>query len=158
MPRRAALYTRISFGKTGEGLAPERRREAAERITEQRGWEIVQTFSDSVSAAGKKDRPEFAKMLKAIELGEVETVVAWSLDRLTRNARDRLALVEACRKHNVIIALVQGSDMDPTTTSGRLTIGVLGEVAEVEIGIKSERQAAAAHQRAKLGRLPLGVR
>ncbi len=156
---RAALYLRISLDKTGEQLAVERQREECEHLAKQRGWEIVGTHTDnSISAAGKKARPGFEEMLDAIKRGEVQAVVAWSLDRLARNARDRLALVEACRDQDVIIALVQGSDMDPTTASGRLVIGVLGEVAEMEIGLKSERQTAAARQRASLGRPPLGVR
>ncbi|GAB7068773.1 recombinase family protein [Mycolicibacterium hodleri] len=158
-PLRTVLYLRVSLDRTGEQLAVERQRKDAERIASQRGWHIVDTYTDnSVSAAGKKARPAFTKMLDAIKRGQVQAVVAWSLDRLARNARDRLALVEACRDHGVIIALVQGSDMDPTTASGRLVIGVLGEVAEMEIGLKSERQTAAAVQRSNLGRPPLGVR
>ncbi|CDQ45691.1 recombinase family protein [Mycolicibacterium neoaurum] len=156
---RTALYLRVSLDRTGEQLAVERQRNDAERVVKQRGWNIVDTYTDnSVSAAGKKERPEFTRMLDAIKRGEIQAVVAWSLDRLARNARDRLALVEACRDHGVIIALVQGSDMDPTTASGRLVIGVLGEVAEMEIGLKSERQTAAAVQRSNLGRPPLGTR
>jgi hypothetical protein len=58
----------------------------------------------------------------------------------------------------VIIALVKGSDMDPTTAAGRMLIGILGEVAENEIAVKSERQQRAAAQRSQLGRPPLGVR
>lgn len=156
---RAALYLRISLDRTGEQLAVERQREECERLAHQRGWEIVNTYADnSISAAGKKARPAFTDMLAAIQGGEVQAVVAWQLDRLARNARDRLALVEACRDQGVVIALVQGSDMDPTTASGRMVIGVLGEVAEMEIALKGERQKAAARQRAKLGRPPLGVR
>lgn len=155
---RTALYLRISLDQTGEGLAVERQRKATQRLARQRGWQVVSTFEEAVSAAGKKTRPQFAAMLDAIARGEIDAVVAWQLDRLARNARDRLALVEACREHDVIIALVQGSDMDPTTASGRMTIGILGEVAEHEIAVKSERQTAAAHQRAEKGRPPLGTR
>jgi DNA invertase Pin-like site-specific DNA recombinase len=43
-----------------------------------------------------------------VRAGKVDVVVAWALDRLARTARDRLALVEACRDAGVIIALVRG--------------------------------------------------
>lgn len=157
--RRAAIYLRVSLDPTGEMLTVTRNEEDCRKLAEQRGWEIVATFTDnSISAKGKKFRPEFAKLLDAIENGDVDAVVAWDLTRLTRNARDRLALVEACRKHGTIISLVKGSDMDPTTAAGRMVIGVLGEAAQMEIDQKSERQASAARQRAKLGRTPLGPR
>lgn len=152
-------YLRISRDMTGEGLAIERQQDAIEQLAKQRGWDIVSTHTDdSITASGKKTRPAFAAMLAVIERGEADAVVAWQLDRLARNARDRLALIEVCRSRGVIIALVKGSDMDPTTAAGRLAIGILGEVAEMEIAVKSERQTAAAFQRAELGRPPLGTR
>ena len=151
--RRAAIYLRVSLDPTGEMLTVTRNEEDCRKLAEQRNWQIVETFTDnSISAKGTKKRPAFDAMLRAIENGEIDTVVAWSLDRLTRNARDRLALVEACRKHGTIISVVKGSDMDPTTAAGRLVIGVLGEAAQMEIDMKSERQTAAARQRSKLGR------
>lgn len=110
-------------------------------------------FSDnSVSATSGRRRPQFEALLTAVERGEVEAIVAWSLDRLSRTARDRLKLVEVCRDAGVVIALVRGSDMDPTTPAGRLVLGVLGEVAQAETDIKSERQQRAQEQAAKAGR------
>jgi DNA invertase Pin-like site-specific DNA recombinase len=157
--RRAAIYLRVSLDPTGEMLTVSRNEEDCRKLAEQRDWQIVETFTDnSISAKGNKKRPAFDAMLRAIENGEIDTVVAWSLDRLTRNARDRLALVDACRKHGTIISVVKGSDMDPTTASGRLVIGVLGEAAQMEIDMKSERQTAAARQRSTLGRPPVGTR
>lgn len=104
------------------------------------------------SASGRKPRPAFLELLKLIDDGEVEAVVAWSLDRLTRNARDRLALVEACQAHKVIISLVRGSDIDCSTPAGRLTAGILGEVAQHEIAQKADRQQRANQQAAEQGR------
>ncbi|MBX7433471.1 recombinase family protein [Mycobacterium sp. Y57] len=156
---RTAIYTRVSADHTGEQLTVTRNEEDCYRLAEQRGWPVVATFTDnSITATGKKHRPAFTALLEAIDGGEIDAVVSWSLDRLARNARDRLALVEACQQRGTIISLVKGSDMDPTTASGRMVIGVLGEVAQMEIGLKSERQTAAARQRSKLGRPPLGVR
>jgi len=128
-------------------------------LIEQRGWTRVAEYTDnSVSAAGKVRRPAFVELLAAVGRGEVQAVVAWALDRLVRTARDRLALVEACRDQGVVIALVRGSDMDPTTPAGRLTLGVLGEVAQHEIDAKGDRQRRAAQQAAEQGKVPASVR
>jgi len=72
------------------------------------------------------------------------------------NPRERLELVDACREHGVIIALVQGRDMNHTTASGRVVIGVLGEIAEMEIALKSERHVAALERHARAGKVPHG--
>lgn len=144
----------MSSDRTGDGLGVERQREDCAALIRQRGWtETLPPFIENdVSASGRKPRPKFEAMLAAVEAGEIDVVVAWAMDRLTRNARDRLALVEACQRRGVIIALVRGSDLDPTTAPGRMVIGILGEVAQNEIDTKSERQARAAEQAAEQGR------
>lgn len=150
---RAATYLRISADRGGEGYGVERQREDCSELVESRGWTSVATYTENdTSADGRKPRPQFRALIHAIRALEVDVVVAWSLDRLTRTARDRLDLVEACRDTNVMIALVRGTDMDPSTPGGRLTIGVLGEVAQHEIDQKSDRQSRAMEQAAADGR------
>lgn len=159
---RTAVYLRISQDRDQDERGITRQREDAERLVTQRGWSIEAVYSENdTSAAGKARRPQFDAMLRAVEGGQIEAIVAWSLDRLVRNARDRLRLVEACQKHRVVIALVRGSDMDPTTPAGRLAIGILGEVAQHEIEVKADRQRRAAQQAAENGKpapgpLPFG--
>lgn len=148
---KAAVYLRISADKDGDELGVTRQREDCEKLCADRGWHPVPYTDNDLSAKTANTRPAFKKMLDDLRSGEINAVVAWSLDRLTRNARDRLALIEACQQSKSIIALVQGSDMDPGTASGRMVIGVLGEVSQMEIELKGERQKRAARQRAESG-------
>lgn len=157
---RAAIYLRISEDRTGGELGVTRQREDCDKLVELRGWTLARPpFTDNdISASGKKKRPAFNALIDEINAGNLDVVVAWTLDRLSRNARDQLALVEACQQHSVTIALVRGSDMDPTTPAGRLTLGVLGSVAAHEIEVKSERQKRANEQAATSGRWTGGRR
>src|SRR4051812_12267006 len=98
---RAVVYCRVSLDKTGQGLAVDRQREDCVALASVKGWTVVDTFTDnSVSAAGKKKRPGFDAALDALDLGHADVLVAWSLDRLTRNGRDRLRLVEVGQRRN----------------------------------------------------------
>ncbi|WP_409074606.1 recombinase family protein [Micromonospora chalcea] len=155
----AALYLRQSRDFTGEGLAIERQEGEAQGLIERRAWTIREVLRDNdVSAAGKKKRPGFERLLELIERQEISVVVAWDLTRLTRNARDTLRLLEAGESAGITLALVRGSDIDLSTPAGRLTASVLAAVARHEIEQKADRQRAAAAQRADQGRPPLGVR
>lgn len=159
MPGQTAIYLRISEDRSGEGLAVERQREDAHRLAELRGWQIVAEYVDNdLSAAGRTKRPGWEALLRSVDNGELDVVIAWAFDRLARNPRDRLRMVETCRKNNVTIALVRGTDMDPRTPSGRLVIGVLGETAQYEIDQKSDRQKRANRQAAEQGRMTGGPR
>lgn len=82
---RAVVYCRISQDRTGEQAGVARQKKDSEALTQQRGWDVTDVFIDNdLSAAGKTTRPGFERMLRAIDGGEVDIVIAWTLDRLTR--------------------------------------------------------------------------
>lgn len=150
---RAVVYLRMSSDRAGDELGIGRQREDVEALVHRRGWTLAREHVENdISASGRKRRPGFVALLEDIRAGEADVVVAWTLDRLTRNARDRLDLAEACQQAGVMLSFARGSDIDPTTPSGRLTLGILGEVAQHEIDQKSDRQKRAALQAAQQGR------
>lgn len=156
---RAAIYLRISRDLTGQRLGVDRQREAAEKYALANGYEVAEIFTDNdISAAGGKRRPGFESLLDALTDGHVSAVIAWNWDRLTRNRPDTVRLIETCQRTKAKVALVRGSDLDMSTPSGRMTAGILAEVAQNEIETKGERQSLAQRQRASMGRAPKGMR
>ena len=95
-------------------------------------------------------------MLAGVESGEFDAVVSWSFDRLTRNRRDTVKLIETCQAHATTIAMVRGSDMDMSTPGDRWVADMLAGVARHEIEQKSDRQKRAALQLARSGHPPAG--
>lgn len=158
MPKQAGLYLRISKDRTGEGLAVDRQRSDGLRLIEQRGWSPAREYVDNdITASGRKKRPAFEQMLRDIEAGVINVVVALSLDRLSRNRREQLHLVETCQEHGILIALVRGSDIDLTTAIGRAVADMMAVPARLEIEQKSERHIDQIRQAAERG-LILGGR
>jgi site-specific DNA recombinase len=156
---RAVVYLRQSLDRHGTGAAVDRQREDAEKLAALRGWTIVATHTDNdTSAAGGKARPGFDAAMRALENGDADAVVAWSLDRLTRNRRDTLRLVETCEKAQATVALVRGSDLDMSTPAGRLVADLLAATARSEIDVKGDRQRRALAQAAQQGKPPPGRR
>ncbi len=58
------------------------------KIADANGYTIIDTFYESKSAKAPWKRVEFYKMIERIENKEAEWILAWKLDRLTRNPVD----------------------------------------------------------------------
>lgn len=155
----AVIYTRISLDRTGEAAGVARQLEDAKDLANLRGWNVIATHSDNdTSASGRKARPGFEAVLDAVKAGNTKVIVAWSLDRLTRNRRDTVRLIEACQSAAATIALVRGSDMDLSTPAGRMVADILATVARNEIEVKADRQTRATRQAAEAGQRVAGSR
>ena len=86
---RAIVYTRISQDQTGEKAGVSRQEEACRQLCAARGYEVLRVESDnSISAWSNVPRPAFERALAAARAGECDVIVAYALDRLTRNMRD----------------------------------------------------------------------
>lgn len=152
MARRAGLYLRISKDPSGDRLAVARQQEDGERLIERRGWEHVDTYIDNdLSAKGRRQRPDFQRLMDDVRTGRIDTPVADRWDRLSRNRRDDLLIVETCQPVNALLAFMKGSDIDLSTAAGRLTADIMSAVARNEIETKSERQLRQAQQQAERG-------
>jgi site-specific DNA recombinase len=149
----AAIYARISLDREGDAEGVERQVADARTLAEARGWTVAETFIDNdCSAYNGRARPEWNRLLRAIDAGTVDTVLAWANDRLYRRTRDQLDLMEAVRLVGGVIATVKDGDIDPASAEGRMRMGILANVAEFESARKAERVARAAEQRAASGR------
>lgn len=159
MPERGELqggvYLRISEDREGDELGIDRHFEDLLAVFQARKWALDRrhVFVDNdLSAAGKRDRPDFVRMMHAIEAGELRVVTAWMLDRFLRNRRDQVWLYEECEKAGMVMAFARGADLDMTTATGQQVADHLAAAARGEIKVKGERHRRAQEQAAKQGR------
>ncbi|MEU7570282.1 recombinase family protein [Micromonospora sp. NPDC049240] len=150
---RCVLYLRMSLDRTGEGAGIERQEEACRALALARGWEVVEVVDDTISAKDYAlgDRPGWQRVVKLIEAGEVDVVVAWHLDRVTRSMKDLESLIDLAIERGVGLATATG-DIDLTTDVGRMVARILAAVATAEVERKAERQILANDQRVREGR------
>lgn len=150
---RAAIYTRISLDRTGEGLGVERQQEDCEALARQHGYDVVASFSDNdISAYSGKKRPGYEAMLAMVKRGEADVVLAWHTDRLHRSLSDLEAYIEACEANGVSTVTVRAGELDLSSAAGRMVARMLGSVARHESEQKSERIRRARRQAAESGK------
>jgi site-specific DNA recombinase len=149
--RRAVIYARVSLDKTGEGASVERQLEACRALAVARGWDVVdEKVDNSISAWSNKRRPAWESVLEMVDRREVEVIVAWHLDRVTRSMKELERLIALSVERGVGVATATG-DIDLTTDTGRMVARILAAVAAAEVERKGARQRLANAQRAAKG-------
>ena len=148
-----ALYLRQSEDRTGDSAGVRRQEEDGHKTATARSIRIVAVLCDNdISAAGKRRRPDFDRLINMIDAGECQVVIAWDWTRLTRNRRDELRLIEVCMARNIRIILVRGGELDMSTPAGRTMADMQALIARNEIDVKGDRQRRAIEQAAGEGR------
>jgi site-specific DNA recombinase len=141
---RCAIYTRKS---TEHNLDLEfnslhAQREACEAYVKSQaheGWRLVHhRFDDGAFSGASLERPALQELLTAVRAGQVDVIVVYKVDRLTRSLSDFAKLVELFDRHSVSFVSVTQS-FNTTTSMGRLTLNVLLSFAQFEREVIGER-------------------
>ena len=123
---RAALYARVStFDQEPENQLQELR-----RYIEARGWTGVEFVDKGVSGA-KDKRPALDALLKDAKRRRFDVLVCWRLDRLGRNLRHLVTMLEELQ-HIGVAFVSMGEGIDCTTPAGKLQFHILAALAEFE--------------------------
>jgi len=141
---KCAIYTRKS---SEEGLEQDfnsldAQREACEayiKSQKHEGWELIKKqYNDGGFSGGTMNRPAFQELLKDVETGEVDIVVVYKVDRLTRSLMDFAKIVDVFDKHETsFVSITQ--QFNTTTSMGRLTLNILLSFAQFEREVTGER-------------------
>ena len=141
---RCAIYTRTS---TEEGLdsdfnSLDAQRESGEAYVasqRQEGWVVRPVaYDDAGFSGGSLERPALQRLLADVEAGEVDCIVCYKLDRLSRSLLDFTKLMELFDRRNVSFVSVT-QRFDTSTSMGRLMLNILLSFAQFEREIIGER-------------------
>jgi len=137
--KRAAIYARVSTDdQTTENQLRELR-----QVAERCGWEIVEEFVDNgiSGAKGRDKRPAFDKLLTAATRRDIDVVMAWSVDRLSRSLQHLVAFLSELQAKGVDLYLHQ-QGIDTTTPAGKAMFQMCGVFAEFERAMIQDRVKA----------------
>lgn len=133
---RAAIYARVST----LDQHVENQLQELQRYAEARGWTATEFVDHGVSGA-KERRPALDELLKAARRRKFDVVVCWRLDRLGRNLRHLVTLIEELQDLGVsFVSLNEGIDLG--TPAGRLQLHILAALSEFERARIQERVRA----------------
>lgn len=150
---RVAIYARVSKqDQTADNQLLELR-----RYTAARGWTDTAEYIDHGVSGAKDRRPALDQLTADAKRHTVQTVVTWSLDRLGRNLRHLVLLMDDWQARGVTFVTMR-EGIDTSTPAGRMAAGLFSVIAEFERARIQERVhaglARARSQGKTLGRRP----
>jgi DNA invertase Pin-like site-specific DNA recombinase len=154
--KRAVLYLRVSTVDQN----PESQGIELRHFARQRGYEIVDEYTDHGVSGTKARRPALDRLLKDANRRRFDVVLVWSCDRLARSTKHFLQVLDELSELGIQF-LSQREAIDTDGPLGRAIVVIVSAVAELERSLIVER-VRAGMRRAKLegrriGRTPLNI-
>ncbi len=142
--KRCAVYCRVSSDERldQEFNSIDAQKEAGHAyVASQRseGWiPVADDYDDPGYSGGNTERPGLKRLMADIERGQIDIVVVYKIDRLTRSLADFSKMVEVFERQSVSFVSVT-QQFNTTTSIGRLMLNVLLSFAQFEREVTGER-------------------
>lgn len=137
-PLRAALWLRVSTDDKGQD--PTLQRSDVTRLCDFRGWPIVKEYLAEESAWVNKPRLLFRQMLEDAKNGLFDVIVAWSVDRFSREGEWAI-MQNLLDLRNANVHFCSFSENFLDTTAGQFGVALIplfGLLAQKQSQTKSE--------------------
>jgi DNA invertase Pin-like site-specific DNA recombinase len=124
---RAVIYARVStVDQTAENQLLELRKYVGAR-----DWTAAAEYVDHGVSGTKQSRPALDALVKDAKRRRFDVLVCWRLDRLGRNLRHLILLLDELTALGIGFVTL-GEGIDTTSPTGRLVLHVLGAISEFE--------------------------
>jgi site-specific DNA recombinase len=152
---RCAIYTRVSTDDQarGEYNSLESQRDICEHaiaVHLHEGWKTTLYLDDPGYSGKNLERPGMQALIQEVKAGQVDVVVAYKLDRITRYLPDFYEFWKILNEHKVnFVSATQA--FDTSTPMGMLMLNMLLSFGQFEREMIAERVSHKIAERAKKG-------
>lgn len=149
---RAFCYCRVSTEEqsTDEHYSLDNQEKKAKEYAKLKNWRIVKTRKD-VASGKDTNRSGFQELVQAVKSKEIDLVLVYRLDRLSRNVRDIYDMLDLMKEHDVaFVSITEG--FDTTTAMGRAMLGVAAVFAQLTREMIAENVRDGLLRRAESGK------
>ncbi|MFC1951816.1 recombinase family protein, partial [Chloroflexota bacterium] len=149
---KAAIYCRVSTdNQESEGTSLQTQLEACLKYCRDKDNEVSHRFSEAYSGL-TLDRPKLNDLRELVRDEQIDVVVVYCLDRLSRDPTHGVILTQELEKHNITLESV--TETVESTELGKLISYVRGFASKLEAQKIRERTMRGRKARAQGGRLP----
>lgn len=149
---KTAVYLRVSTeDQAKEGFSIAAQKEKLTKYVEANDWELYDYFiDDGISGKNIKDRPELTRLIELVKKKEINNILVYKLDRLTRSVKDLINLIEVFEQYDCSFSSVT-EKLDTSNAVGRMFIKIIGIFAEFERENLAERVSFGYEEKTRQG-------
>lgn len=115
----------------------------------------LEVVREEGASAKTLNRPRFNEIMNRISKGELDILVVYTYDRLTRRLKDFIYLLEEMEKKGIVLNSIRDR-FDTGTATGRMMAHIVVSLAEWEEDTIGERVARSLVEAAQQGNFPFG--
>lgn len=160
---KAIGYVRVStVEQKSQGVSLEAQAEKIELQAKLSDYELIDSIIDAGMSAKSLNRPGIKTIIQMVKAKEVDSIIIYKLDRLSRNVSDLNYLIQLFNKYGVNLIAVKDA-IDTQSAGGRMVINMLATISQWEREVIGERTSEAlAYKKAQGqktgGSVPFGYR
>ena len=151
MKKRAGLYIRVSTTEQAENYSVPEQKSRLESYCAAKDYIVAEEYIDAGFSGAKLDRPAMQRLIHDCKNKQLDIVIVWKLDRLSRSQKDTMGFLEDVLIPNSIDFLSINENFDTSTSFGRMSVGLLSVFAQLEREQIRERTSMGRKARAKAG-------
>ena len=150
----AGIYVRVSTEEQSrEGFSLKEQEERLKEFCNFKRYEIYKVYKDAGVSAKNDKRPAYQEMMSDVKNNNINVIVAFKLDRLTRSVYDIEKLMKTVNDYECDIDCM-ADESNTTTSNGRMVMRIMTSVSQNEIEKCSERTKFGMVGAIKSGHIP----
>lgn len=157
---KAIGYIRVSTDEQArEGISLENQRAKIQAYCRLHDFELEDIIEDAGKSGKDLNREGVQSIIERIKRRNIDAVIVYKLDRLSRRVIDTLNLIELMKKHKVVFHSITDS-IDTKTAMGKFFLNIMASLAQMERDLISERTKDALRHKIsrneRAGQIPYG--
>jgi len=153
---KAAIYCRVSTEDQADNYSIPTQKEAIHNYAVEHDMTIINEFTDPGVSGSILDRPALSELRELVRSGQVDAVISFEPDRLSRDFVQLMVLANEFEQQGVELHFVTQSV--GKTPEDKMLFGMKGLFAEYERTKILERTQRGIRERVKSGKFPSGIR
>lgn len=148
---KAVGYVRVSTEEQVQGFSLDAQVDRIKAYALSQDYALIEIHRDDGYSAKDLNRPGIRRLLADVRRGQVDVVLVYKLDRLSRRLRDLTEILDLVAEHAARFESVT-EPFETKSAPGRLMLNVLGGFAQFEREVNGERVLLAMERRFRQGK------